>query len=189
MRDRISILVDYVPKYGEILLGIGCIALENDELLLENVEAREEIKEYLLKQAAKDKNLWQLSTSQEFQRIMHKYIGKSVNIGALRDSNTADKIVNIYMLDFFNKTIWPIIINRYMDNICEGIDKIEISINVKKSVYLIIYGEDNPDLFFSEFKDFLLCNYIIISKATVQENGDILLKVMIPIPPHMQFGY
>jgi len=76
-----------------------------------------------------------------------------------------------------------------MDTICEGINNIVVSINVKKNVYLKIYDEDNPDLFFDEFKDFLQCNYIVICEANKKENGDILFKLMLPIAPNTKFKF
>lgn len=188
MRNRISILVSKVPKYGEILLGVGCIAIENREAILENAVAREEIKKFLLEDGIKIGSLNKLCKSQIFQKIIYDYTGKFVNIAALRDKTNDDKKVNILLLDFFVKAIWPVLVKKYIDNICEDVDKIQISINVKKNVYLSIYEEDNPNLLFSELKEFLLCNCIVISDSNIQENGDILLKLLIPIPPHKSFG-
>jgi len=187
MRDRISILVNMLPKYGEILLGVGCIVLENKEEILENAVAREAIKNYLLEEGVKTKSLAMLCRSEGFQRIVYDYTGKVVNIAAIRDKVDEDKKVNILLADFFTKAIWPILVKRYIDNIYEGLTNIEVSINVKKNVYLTIYEEDNPNILFSELKDFLLCNCIVISSSNIQQNGDLFLKLMLPIPPHKSF--
>lgn len=188
MRDRISVLVDVIPRYGEMLLGVGGIALQNRETLLEDSDAREEIKRYLLEEATKKKNLMRISNCERFQSLMYKYTGKVVNIGVLRGSGEEDRVVNILMIDFFVKVIWPILVEKYINGIYDNPEKIVVSINIKRNVYLTIYDEDNVDLFFKEFKAFLLCNCIIISEATHQSNGDLLLKLMLPIVPSMSFG-
>ena len=189
MKDRVSILVDFTPSYGEILLGVGSIALESYEELLDNVIAREEIKKFLLEQAPRYMTLVGVSKSKDFQRILYNYTGRFVTADVLRDDNRKDKKVNILLLDFFSKSIWPILVKRYIDTIYDGVDQVRISINIKKNVYLTIYEENNPDLLFMEFKEFLLCNCVVISKATIQENGDILLELILPIPPHRKFNY
>jgi len=189
MKDRISILVDCLPRYGEILIGVGSIAISYEEALLDNMAARNELKQYLISEAPKKGTILRLSKSQEFQKMIYEHTGEFVNMIVRKDSRTKDKIVNILMADFFGRVIWPILVNKYMDTICEGINNIVVSINVKKNVYLKIYDEDNPDLFFDEFKDFLQCNYIVICEANKKENGDILFKLMLPIAPNTKFKF
>jgi len=189
MKDRISILVDYVPRYGEILLGVGSIVLSHQEAILDNLVAREKVKEYLLNEAPKKLNILRVSKSSEFQRIIYKYTGEYVNLAILTDTNNKDKIVNVLMADFFRRSIWPILVNKYLDTIYFGVDRVIVGINVKKNVYLKIYDEDNPDLFFKEFKEFLLCNHIIICEAITKENGDMLLRLMLPVLPYSKFRF
>jgi len=93
------------------------------------------------------------------------------------------------MADFFRRSIWPILVNKYLDTIYFGVDRVIVGINVKKNVYLKIYDEDNPDLFFKEFKEFLLCNHIIICEAITKENGDMLLRLMLPVLPYSKFRF
>lgn len=189
MKDRISILTHYLPRYGEILLGVGGVAISHQEALLENLIAREKLKEYLLHEAPKRKGIISVANSEEFQRIIYEYTGSFVNMAVIKDGEKKSKIVNILLADFFARSIWPILVNKYIDTIYLDVDKVIVSINVKKNVYLKIYDEDNPDLFFKEFKEYLLCNYIVICEATVKENGDMLLRLMIPIPPSSRYEY
>lgn len=189
MKERISILLDYIPRYGEILLGIGSIAISYKEEILDNEVAREDLKKYLLEEAIKKQNVLKVSKSEKFQRLIYEYTGKFVNMAILTDKKSEDKIVNILLIDFFVRSIWPILVNKYIDNIYLGVDKIIVSINIKKNVYLTIYNEDNPDLFFKEFKEYLLYNHIVICEAELKENGDMLVKLMIPVPPNKKFKF
>ena len=189
MKERVSILVDYIPRYGEILLGVGSIALSHHQDILDNSLARKKLKDYLLTKAVKRINLSGISRCEEFQKIVYEYTGKFVSMVALTNSNNEDKTVNILLADFFLRSIWPILVNKYMDKIYPGVNSVVIGINVKKNVYLKIYDEDNPQVFFKEFKEFLLCNHIVICEAQTKEDGDMLLKLMIPIPPHQNIDY
>ncbi len=190
MRNKITILSSFLPNYGEILMAVGSIAIENKETLLENMVAREELKQYLLSEVAKVKCASNLSRSSKFQMIIYEYTGKFISIKVLKDECSDENTTDIYLFDFFTKVIWPIIVKKYMDNLYKtSSGTITVSTNVKKNVYITIYEEDNPNLFFNEFKKLLLYNNIIISEATVKENGDILLKLMIPIAPHTRFNY
>lgn len=189
MKERISILINYLPRYGEILLGVGNMAISHQEALLDNLIAREKLKEYLLYQAPKRKSIISVANSEEFQRIIYEYTGNFVNMAVIKDPESKNKIVNILLADFFSRSIWPILVNKYIDTIHLDLDKVIVSINVKKNVYLKIYDEDNPNLFFKEFKEYLLCNYIVICEATVKENGDMLLRLMLPVPPSSRYEY
>lgn len=189
MKEKISILVDCIPQYGEILLGVGRIAISYHDLILDNAVAKEELKRYLLTEVPKRKNILAVTESQLFQRIIYEYTGQFVNMGILIDTNNKDKIVNILLADFFGRSIWPIIVNKYIDNIYLGIDKVIFSINIKKNVYLKIYDEDDPQMFFNELKEYFLCNYIVICEATIKENGDILVKLMIPVLPNIKLDF
>lgn len=189
MKEQISIGLDYIPRYGEILLGVGSIALSYEEEIIDNLVAKEELKEYLLNDAPKEKNILRVSKSEVFQRLIYDYTGEMVNMIICKDSEEKGKTANIFLVDFFRKSIWPIIVNKYIDTIFSGIDRVIISVNIKKNVYLTIYNEETPDLFFKEFKQFLLYNHIVICEATTKENGDILVKLMLPVLPNMRFNF
>lgn len=189
MKEKISILLRVVPKYGEILLGVGSVLLSYKDNILDNALAIEKIKQYLLTEASKAKDILGVSRSQEFQKIIYEYTGEMVNIMACKDPQEQEKTANIFLVDFFRKSMWPILVNKYIDTIYSGVDKVIISVNIKKNVYLTIYNEDNPDLFFKEFKEFLLYNHVIICEATIKENGDMLVKLMIPMLPNTKIEF
>ena len=190
MKPKISISSKLLPKYGEILLGIGALILSNIETLYENEEAREKLKYYLKNDAMKKHDLLAVSLSEELQEIVMEYTGIRINIAAIVDNvdNPPDKI-NIYIADFFNTSIWPIIVNKYIDNINLDVKAIATTINVKRNVFINIYGSVDHDTFFKEFKEFLNMNMIIISKAEVKENEDMLVGLVIPIPPRSKFDF
>ncbi len=187
MSDTISILLEYVPRYGEMLIGVGAIALTNQEEILENEEAMQKLKDYLLTNAPKDRVISKLILSEEFQRILLEYTGRIVAVKAIQSSIDKDKKVKILLARFFASVIWPILVNRYLDRINNNDNKVAISINIKKNVYMTIYEKDEPTLFFSEFKELLSYNFIVISGVDFQENGDILLNLLVPVAPHAKF--
>lgn len=189
MKDRISILVDYIPRYGEILVGVGSVAVSYQDLILDNLVAKEKLKQYLINEAPSKRNVLNVSNSEEFRRLIYEYTGQFVNMLILTDINNEGKTVNILLADFFRRSIWPILVNRYIDTIWSGVDKVVIGFNIKRNVYIKIYDEDNPDLFFKEFKEYLLCNNIVICEYTTKENGDILVRLMLPVPPNMKFNF
>lgn len=188
MKENIRILLDVIPKYGELLIGVGCVLLQDNNDILQNIEARRELKDFLIEDAPKYKTLMGLSMSQKFQRIMYKYTRKMVGIGAVTGNMYKDKTVNIFLLDLFIKTLWPIIVEKYIDNIYHGVDTVIIPIKIKKSEYETIYGNDT-NLVFSENKEFFLCNAMVISKSVIDLSGDMLLDLMIPISPHGRVSY
>ena len=179
MNERVSILMNALPQYGEILIGIGSIAVDNEEDLLENIIARERLKKYLIEDAIKHKNLMSVSKSYEFRKIIYDYSGKVVSVGIMSNKKNDEKVVDMLLWGFFVKKIWPIIVNKYMDYIVSSVDMVIIPIKIKKNTVNSIYGE-NSELFFGEFKEFLLFNYIVISEAKYNQEGDLLLKLMIP---------
>jgi hypothetical protein len=150
MKDNVTISIKTIPRFGEILLGIGGIFLEHKEKLLNNERAIEEIKGYLIKEAPKCKSIIGVCKSEDFQNIVGSYLGKGVYVGVLKDNMDDNKTVNLLLLDFFHKAIWPILVKRYMENIKEGVTVIEIPINIKQNAYLTIYGENNPNIIFTE---------------------------------------
>ena len=179
MKDRISFLMNAVPQYGEILIGIGSIATDNEEDLLENVIARERLKKYLIEEAIKHKSIISVSKSYEFRKLIYDYLGKVVSVGVISNKKDEEKTVNTLLLSFFVKKIWPIIVNKYMDYIVSSVDAVIIPIKITKNAISSIY-EENNDKFFDEFKEFLLFNYIVISEAKYDVEGNLLLKLMIP---------
>lgn len=189
MKEKISVLLKYIPQYGEILLGVGGVLLSYQESILNNVLAKEKIKEYLLTEASSAINLFGVSISESFQNIIYEYTGERVNIIARKDSCEEEKMSNVFLIDFFRKSIWPILVNKYIDTIYSGVDKVIIGVNIKRNVYLKIYEEDNPELFFREFKEFLLYNFIVICEANTKENGDIFVRLMLPVPPNMKLEF
>lgn len=181
MNKKISILFKVLPQFGEILLAVGLL-VRQEKKLYENQVALQELTDFLLKDAVKIKSASFLFTSKEFQRIVYKYTGRPAGVFTIKEPIEEDKIVNFYLFDFFTRTLWPIIVKRYMSNI--GIteaDVIKIAINIKKNVYTIIYGENESDIFFKEIKQLLYDNYIIISKADLKSNGDMLMELLVPI--------
>ena len=187
MKDYVTISIKTIPRFGEILLGVGGVFLENKEKLLDNEEAVEKIKKYLINEAPKSRSILGVSKSEAFQEIVSSYIGKRVCIGVLNNSNNDDKTVNLLLLDFFSKAIWPILVKRYMESIREDVAIIEIPINIKQNAYITIYDENNPNIIFTELKEFLLTNYIVISGSSVKTNGDLLVNVLVPVVPHRPF--
>lgn len=179
MKERISFLMNAVPQYGEILIGIGSIATDNEEELLENVIARERLKKYLIEVAIKHKNVISVSKSYEFRKLIYDYLGRVISVGVMSNKKDEEKTVDTLLLSFFVKKIWPIIVNKYMDYIVSGVDTVIIPIKIKKNAITSIY-EENTDTFFQDFKEFLLFNYIVISEAKYNKEGDLLLKLMIP---------
>lgn len=182
MKDRqISIKYDILPQLGEILLAVGLLVRQEKDLY-ENQVALQDLKEFLLNDAAKIKSASFLFTSKEFQRIVYEYTGRPAGVFAIRKQIEEDRIVNLYLFDFFTKDLWPIIVNRYIANV--GIaeaDAIKVAINVKKNVYTTIYGENESDIFFKELKQLLYDNYIIISRADLKSNGDMLMELLVPV--------
>lgn len=190
MKERVSLLLKVTPRYGEILLGVACMLLENKEALLNDSSAIAEIKEYLKFKAPKRFNVKGVCTSSEFQDILTRYTNTCAAVifdenEKIKTSMLKKEMVNIRILEFFYKIIWPIIVNHYVDNlsVCKE-DVITLSINVKKNSIVTIYGEYDPNLFFEEFKDLLVYNNIVISKASMVENGDMIFDLMILIPPY-----
>lgn len=184
MKDRISLLLDILPNYGEILTVVGSVMVDNKETLLENKVACDRIKRYLLEKPRSIKNVNSLFNCPEFQRILYEYTGKFINIVVLKADMNNQKIVNILLFDFFVKTLWPIIVKKYIDDLCHcRCGAITCSINIKKNVYMTIYEEEDTREFFKDLKELLLHNYIIISEAVLQAGGDLLIKIMIPIVP------
>lgn len=181
MKDKISILSKVLPRYGEILIAIGSIVSSN-LAISENASAIEEIKKFLLDETHKIKTADNLVRSKRFQQIMCEYVGVNVGVKAIRNTLETEGMTNIYLFDFFSKSVWPIIVNRYIDVVKnQNVDVVEIDINVKKRVPIIIYGERKEQDFFMEFKQFLLDNYIVISKAVIKENGDMFVKMLVPV--------
>lgn len=183
MVETISILRCITPRYGEILIGVGSIIASYQEDILDNLIAIEQIKQYLLTEASQKMDLKGVADSEMFQKIIYEYTGKTVGVHVLREKGDLTAKVNLLMVAFFRKLIWPILVNQYIDKISPGIEKITIGVNIKKKVYVNIYKEDKPDLFFKEFKEYLLWNNIIINSAKIKENGDMLLTLMIPVIP------
>jgi len=188
MSERINILVNALPRYGEILLGIGSLIQEWQEELLENHVARDSIKEYLLTKSKNKLTLKDVVEDIEFQKIMYKYTGKRITVGILKGEITDNHIINLKLLGLFNKSIWPIIVKHYIDEIEIGKKMVVVPIKILKKVYVNMYEEETSDNFFKELKNLLLYNYIIISEAIIAQNGDILLKLMLPVPPHMNYN-
>jgi len=188
MKERLSILMRITPSYGEILLGVGSIALTRKENLLDDEETRNRLKEFLINRAPLKRTLPKVLESSEFKSIILEKFFSNAQIEILKDDVGQNKIVNIYLADFFRKSIWPILVRKYIDNICEGIRGVNVSINVKKNAYVTICGDDDPQKFFKEFKEYLLYNYIIISKAEIKQNGDMLVNLVIPIPDCEIYG-
>lgn len=66
MKDRqISIKYNILPQFGEILLAVGLLVRQEKELY-ENQVALQDLKDFLLKDAAKIKSASFLFTSKEF---------------------------------------------------------------------------------------------------------------------------
>lgn len=189
MKDTISILLSHVPKYGEILLGVGGIALTYQDALLDNLLARESIKQYLLNEVSSKKTILGVSNSDSFQRLIYKYTGQFAKVAILTEPAKEEKTVNILLLDFFIKSIWPIIVNRYMDTIYYGVDNVTIRIKVKKTAYQRIYDDCGRELFIKEFKDFLHYNHISMREEKSGCNEDILVKLLLPVPPHSRYEF
>lgn len=188
MREKVSILIEVIPKYGEILIGVGCVLLEEKNDILESSNAKRELKDFIIEEAPKYRSLMGLSISPEFQRIMYKYTRKVIGIGAVTGNMYKDKTVDILLLDLFITTLWPIIVEKYIDNIYQGADTVIIPIKIKKSEYEKIYG-NNTNLLFSEIKEFFLCNAMVVSKSVIEANGDMLLDLIIPMSPHRKIDF
>ena len=186
MKDRVSILVGLVPHYGAILIGVARIALTKKENLLDNMVAREKIKQYLLEKALNKRNLADVCNDEEFQRLIYEYTGSIANVAILQKSDERYKQVNVLMVDFFHTVLWPIIIQKYMDSIDADVNGVTIPMNIKKNAVLTIYGYYDPDLFFKEFKEFLLYNNIVICEAIKKEDGNLFVKLLIPVPPYQK---
>lgn len=183
MKETISVLITITPSYGEMLLGVSSVAKQYSAELLYNTEARDSIIDYLINEAPNRRNSIGITLSPNFQKIMCKYINHNVAIKVIKNSDDKEKIVNIKILDFFNRVVWPIVVKHYINNLDSEGDFARISLNVKRNVYLTIYDEDDPERFINEFKDFLSYNYIVPSEAVINVNGDILLKLLIPFIP------
>ena len=184
MKDRVDILLDITPQYGEILLGVATVVLNNTNELLYNNVALEEIKDYLINEAPKLKTILRVSNSMKFQKIISKHTSSHAIVKIGEGSIPRDEFANIFLLDFFSKSVWPIIVNGYFNKLSKEVDMISITINVKKNVYLSIYGEDSSKIFLQEFKSYLLGNAIIISNITPKPNGDLLLTLLIQVPQY-----
>lgn len=181
MKNNISILSSLLPRYGEILIAIGAIVSSNSALS-ENEAAVREIKDYLIGDVYKVKDANGLAHSKRLQKIMCDYLGIRVGVMAIKNQKNIAGTTNIYLADFFGKSVWPIIVDKYIDKICtQNIDVVHMVINVKKRVYTTIYGDGEEQTFFKEFKQFLIDNYIVVSKAQMKENGDMLLEFLVPV--------
>lgn len=184
MKDRVSILVGLLPDYGQILMGVASIALSGKDMLLDNMVARKRLTQYLLKNALRRKSIAAVCGDEKFQKIVYEYTGSIANVAVLGDNSRRYKQVNILMADFFHTVLWPIIIPKYMDGLDRYANGVTVSLNIKKNVIITIYDCDDTDLFFREFKEFLLYNNIIISEATKKEDGNLFVKLLIPVPPY-----
>lgn len=181
MKDKISIVFKVLPQFGEILLAVGIVA-RREKQISENKVALERLKTFLIEETKNVKYANRLFFSEDFQKIIYDYTGMPAGIFTVHKPIDDEKIVNIYLFDFFSKSLWPIIVNRYFDNVCiSEADAVKVSINIKKNVYATIYGENENDTFFKELKDFLYANYIIVSKAQMKSNGDMLVELLVPI--------
>ena len=189
MNNTISVSTKITPNYGEILIGVGAIIRDNIPELFDNMTARGDLKEYLLKDAIKKISFDEVSFSDEFQEILEPYINKKVLFAALKNSNEdEDCVVNLKLIHFFYTALWPILVNAYIDSINTKDNYVKVSINVKQSVFPKIYGQNSPDIFFDDLKAFLKHNYIVICDAVILDMGDMLLKLMIPISPKISFN-
>ena len=186
MKTRISILTKVLPRYGEILIAIGAV-INIDENLAENKVAIEKLKDFLITDVKHVGVARKLFFSEKFQRIIYDYTGKPAGVVISRSLPIEnDKTTNVYLADFFSKSRWPIIVNRYLDNVSiKELDAVKISINIKKNVYTNIYGEYEHQLFFTELKEYLLINHMIVSKAQMKQNGDMLVDILIPTVSRM----
>ena len=184
MKDRVDILLDVTPQYGEILLGVATAVLNDMDKLLYNNVALEEIKDYLINEAPKGKTILRVSNSIGFQKIISKYTSSHAIVKIGEGSIPRDEFANIFLLDFFSKSIWPIIVDGYFNKLSKEVDMISITVNVKKNVYVSIYGEDSSKIFLQEFKSYLLGNAIVISNITPKPNGDLLLTLLIQVPQY-----
>ena len=184
MKDRINILVGLIPDYGSILIGLASIALTWKEKLLDDVVAREKLKKYLLEEIKGKRNLMDVCNDGSFQDILYEYTDSIAAISINQDKKRKYNQVNILMADFFGSVLWPIIINKYFDMLDIGMQYIPVSFNIKNNVFLTIYGVNEPDLFFKEFKEFLLCNNIIVAQGIKKEDGNMFVKLIIPVPPY-----
>ena len=101
--QKVTLLLDFVPKYGEILLGVGSMLLELREDIFENEEACQELKEYIINEAPKRKNLKGLSKSIEFQAILFKHIDRYVNFKVINENSSVNKDVNVLLIAIFLK--------------------------------------------------------------------------------------
>lgn len=181
MNKRISILSKILPRYGEVLLAVGTI-VSLEKALSENKVAIETLKSFLINNTKEVMIANRLFYSQKFQKIIYDYTGKpSGLIIAKAIPIDDDKKTNIYLVDFFSKSLWPIIVDRYMDNVCSSANAVKVAINIKKRVYTSIYGENEFQTFFSELKDYLYLNHIVVAKAQMKENGDMLVELLIPL--------
>lgn len=184
MKERVSILIGLLPDYGSILMGVASIALSGKDRLLDNMVAREKLTQYLLQNALRKKRIAAVCSDESFQEIIYEYTGSIANVAIIGDNRKKYEQVNILMADFFHSVIWPIIIPKYMESIDRDVNGVTVSINIKKNVILTIYDCDDSDLFFKEFKEFLLYNNIIISEAIKKEDGNLFVKLLIPLPPY-----
>lgn len=186
MNTKISILTKVLPRYGEILIAIGAV-INMEENLAENKVAIEKLKEFLIDDAKEIGVAGKLFFSEKFQRIIYDYTGKPAGIVVSKTLPIEnDKTTNVYLADFFSKSLWPIMVNRYLDNVSiKDLDAVKISINIKKNVYTNIYGECEHQLFFTELKEYLLINHMIVSKAQMKQNGDMLVDILIPTVSRM----
>lgn len=180
MKETISLSVSIIPNYGEILLGMGKVIIDEREFLFDNQEARNNIIDYLVNKAPKRKNLLGVSLCNEFQKVAFKYLKRAVIFKVLKNTDDKNKIVNMKMVEFFQNVVWPIAVKHYINSLDVSAGFCRISLNVKKNVYMTIYEEDVPQRFITEFKSFLEYNYIIIPEYMIKENGDILVRLIIP---------
>ena len=100
MKERISVLLDILPRYGEILLGVGSVAIESYESILENEDALNELKEYLTEEATKWRNLAGISKSEKFQNIFYNYTGNFVGIRVLSKEEKNLKVLPARIMYF-----------------------------------------------------------------------------------------
>lgn len=186
MNTKISILTKVLPRYGEILIAIGAV-INMEENLAENKAAIEKLKEFLIDDAKEIGVAGKLFFSEKFQRIIYDYTGKPAGLVVSKTLPIGDdKTTNLYLADFFFKSLWPIMVNRYLDNVSiKSLDAVKISINIKKNVYTHIYGEYEYQLFFTELKEYLLINHMIVAKAQMKQNGDMLVDILIPTVSRM----
>lgn len=188
----IKVIPEVTPCYGEILIAFGGMMLSVEGGGLLGDSAREEIIEYLLREDLNACSIQKAIYSEQMQKIMHKHSGRELPfIGAIKPEKGANngEPVEITLVSFFKKSIWPIIVKHYITNVNHDVDIMKIRIRIEEKTYSKFYSDVELNTFFNELKQLFLYNYIVIASALVERDGELALNILLPVPPIIKFGF